>query len=32
MLPPEALHRSVDGEWSFIQTLRHLGFATAMRP
>jgi hypothetical protein len=23
------LHRSVDGEWSFIQTLRHLGFATA---
>ena len=30
--PPEALHRSVDGEWSFIQTLRHLGFATAMRP
>jgi hypothetical protein len=26
---PEALHRSVDGEWSFIQTLRHLGFATA---
>ena len=27
--PPEALHRSVDGEWSFIQTLRHLGFATA---
>jgi hypothetical protein len=28
-LPPEALHRSVDGEWSFIQTLRHLGFATA---
>jgi len=28
-LPPEALHRSVDGEYSFIQTLRHLGFATA---
>ena len=27
---PEAqLHRSVDGEWSFIQTLRHLNFATA---
>jgi len=25
---PEAeLHRGVDGEWSFIQTLRHLGFA-----
>jgi len=27
--PAEDLHRSVDGEWSFIQTLRHLGFATA---
>ena len=27
--PPDALHRRVDGEWSFIQTLRHLGFATA---
>src|SRR5262245_10621499 len=27
--PEEALHRSVDDEWSFIQTLRHLGFATA---
>src|SRR5262245_13706842 len=27
---PEAdLHRSVDGEWSFIQTLRHLAFASA---
>jgi hypothetical protein len=27
---PEAeLHRSVDGEWSFIQTLRHLDFASA---
>jgi len=25
---PGALHRSVDGEWSFIQTLRHLAFAT----
>ena len=26
---PEAeLHRSVDDEWSFIQTLRHLNFAT----
>ncbi|MCK2212318.1 DinB family protein [Actinomadura sp. ATCC 31491] len=28
-LPEAALHRSVDGEWSFIQTLRHLGFASA---
>jgi uncharacterized damage-inducible protein DinB len=27
-LPPEMLHESVDGEWSFIQTLRHLAFAT----
>jgi hypothetical protein len=27
-LPPEALHESVDGEWSFVQTLRHLVFAT----
>jgi hypothetical protein len=27
-LPPEALHESVEGEWSFIQTLRHLAFAT----
>jgi hypothetical protein len=27
---PEAdLHRSVNGEWSFIQTLRHLNFASA---
>jgi hypothetical protein len=27
---PEAeLHRNVDDEWSFIQTLRHLGFASA---
>jgi len=25
----EALHRSVDDEWSFIQTLRHLNFASA---
>lgn len=25
---PGALHDSVDGEWSFIQTLRHLAFAT----
>jgi hypothetical protein len=27
-LPPELLHESVAGEWSFIQTLRHLLFAT----
>jgi uncharacterized damage-inducible protein DinB len=27
-LDPERLHESVDGEWSFIQTLRHLAFAT----
>ncbi|WKX07011.1 DinB family protein [Streptomyces sp. NL15-2K] len=27
-LPPQTLHESVDGEWSFIQTLRHLAFAT----
>lgn len=27
-LPPEQLHASVDGEWSFIETLRHLAFAT----
>jgi hypothetical protein len=27
-LPPEMLHESVDGEWSFIETLRHLTFAT----
>lgn len=25
---PELLHESVDGEWSFIDTLRHLVFAT----
>jgi hypothetical protein len=25
---PELLHQSVDGEWSFIETLRHLVFAT----
>jgi DinB superfamily len=25
---PELLHESVDGEWSFIETLRHLLFAT----
>ena len=27
-LPPEQLHASVEGEWSFVQTLRHLAFAT----
>ena len=27
-LDPERLHASVGGEWSFIQTLRHLAFAT----
>ena len=27
-LAPEQLHESVDGEWSFIETLRHLVFAT----
>ncbi len=27
-LPEDALHESVNGEWSFIQTLRHLAFAT----
>ena len=27
-LPPELLHEPVDGEWSFIETLRHLIFAT----
>jgi hypothetical protein len=26
-LPDEQLHASVDGEWSFVQTLRHLLFA-----
>jgi uncharacterized damage-inducible protein DinB len=26
--PPEQLHASVDGEWSFVETLRHLVFAT----
>ena len=26
---PELLHASVDGEWSFIETLRHLAFATS---
>jgi hypothetical protein len=28
-LSPNALHESVNGEWSFIQTLRHLNFASA---
>jgi hypothetical protein len=28
-LPADALHTSVAGEWSFIETLRHLNFATA---
>ena len=27
-LPPHRLHESVEGEWSFIETLRHLVFAT----
>jgi uncharacterized protein YjbI with pentapeptide repeats len=27
-LPQERLHERVDGEWSFIETLRHLVFAT----
>jgi uncharacterized damage-inducible protein DinB len=27
-LPPGLRHESVDGEWSFIETLRHLVFAT----
>lgn len=27
-LAPALLHESVDGEWSFIQTLRHLAFAS----
>jgi hypothetical protein len=27
-LEPRLLHESVDGEWSFIETLRHLVFAT----
>ncbi len=27
-LSPELLHESVNGEWSFIETLRHLLFAT----
>ncbi len=28
-LPPEQLHEQVDEEWSFAETLRHLGFAHA---
>ena len=28
LLEPELLHESVGGEWSFIETLRHLVFAT----
>lgn len=28
-LPKDMLHASVDGEWSLIQTLRHLNFASA---
>ena len=27
-MDPELLHESVDGEWSFVETLRHLVFAT----
>jgi len=27
-MDPELLHESVDGEWSFIETLRHLVYAT----
>jgi hypothetical protein len=27
-LPPELLHERVDDEWSFVETLRHLVFAT----
>ena len=27
-LPPDLLHESVNGEWTFIETLRHLVFAT----
>jgi uncharacterized damage-inducible protein DinB len=27
-LPPSLLHESINGEWSFIETLRHLVFAT----
>jgi hypothetical protein len=28
-LPTRALHARANGEWSFIETLRHLGLATA---
>jgi hypothetical protein len=28
-LPPDLLHERVRGEWSFIETLRHLNFASA---
>jgi uncharacterized damage-inducible protein DinB len=28
-LPPELLHEQVREEWSFLETLRHLGFASA---
>ncbi len=28
-LPPESLHERVDGEWSFVDTIRHLNFASA---
>lgn len=28
-LPESELHRSVGGEWSFVQTLRHLNYASA---
>ncbi|MGF1663084.1 MAG: DinB family protein [Kineosporiaceae bacterium] len=28
-LPADALHTGVGGEWSFVQTLRHLNFASA---
>ena len=28
-LPPPLLHERVDGEWSFTETVRHLGFAHA---
>jgi uncharacterized damage-inducible protein DinB len=27
-MPPDLLHERIDGEWSFIETLRHLLFAT----
>jgi uncharacterized damage-inducible protein DinB len=27
-LPAAALHQRIDGEWSFVQTLRHLLFVT----